>query len=154
MSFDDYFMKYLPIPASTLKFTCILVRHMTVWPLLRLFARSWRLPTISEYKWDTMEPLKHSSDQLIGRFYHTTPYSAKTGATTAKRRLLSPRAAHIRRAATKPVCWVCRRGRFPLWMAAVKRRMREEDGSPCWGFYGRSGETSISAFPQDPAGSL
>ena len=23
----------------------------------------------------------------------------------------------------------------------------------CWGFYGRSGGTSISAFPQDPAGS-
>ena len=37
---DDYFMKYLPIPASTLKFMCILVRHMTVRPLLRLFARS------------------------------------------------------------------------------------------------------------------
>ena len=23
----------------------------------------------------------------------------------------------------------------------------------CWGFYGRSGGTSIGAFPQDPAGS-
>jgi hypothetical protein len=127
-------MKYLPIPASTLKFTCILVRHMTVWPLLRLFARSWRFPTISEYKWGTTEPLEHSSDQLIGCFYHTTRTVQKHGATTAKRPLLSPRSRPRppRRHKTCPLSPPTRytASRRPLWMAAVRRWMREGDGSP------------------------
>ena len=130
-------MKYLPIPASTLKFTYTLILHTTVRPLLRLFAQSWRFPTISEYKWGTTEPLEHSSDQLIGFFIIPSHTVQKHSAKTAKRPLLSPRAAHDRRATTKPVRWVHQRVRLHCVAAAPLNGGRSEGGGrftmvPCF----------------------
>jgi len=95
--------------------------------------------------WSTTEHLEYSSDQLIGRFYHTTPYCAKTWCHDPRQQrdrysaLELPRTKGItfpcqdRRTATKPVRRVQWWGRLRRVAAATLNGgrwwMRKEDGS-------------------------
>ena len=104
-------MKYIPFPATTHSFMNDITTNLTVRLLLRLFVQFWRFSTIYEYKWGTMELLNHSLADWWG-ISNIWPHTV---------------AAHDRRNATKPACWVRTRDESYVAMINLDEDARESE---------------------------